>query len=100
MPRSCEGESTPVEAVSIADGLNAPFAGELAVRTAAALGVEPVLVSEDEIAEGFRFLYQRAKLACEPAGAAAVARRSGGEDRGRPHRLRRLGRERRSPHGR
>ena len=68
-----EGESTPVEAVSIADGLNAPFAGELAVRTAAALGVEPVLVSEDEIAEGFRFLYQRAKLACEPAGAAAVA---------------------------
>jgi threonine dehydratase len=30
-------------------------------------------VSEDEIAAGFRFLYERAKLACEPAGAAAVA---------------------------
>ena len=67
------GESTPVEAVSIADGLNAPFAGDLAVRTASALGVEPVLVSEDEIEAGFRFLYERAKLACEPAGAAAVA---------------------------
>jgi threonine dehydratase len=67
------GESTPVEARSVADGLNAPFAGELAVRTASALGVEPVLVTEDEIAEGFRFLYERAKLACEPAGAAAVA---------------------------
>jgi threonine dehydratase len=30
-------------------------------------------VSDDEIAEGMRFLYTRAKLACEPAGAAAVA---------------------------
>ena len=67
------GQSTPVEAVSIADGLNAPFAGKLAARTASALGVEPVLVSEDEIKAGFRFLYERAKLACEPAGAAAVA---------------------------
>jgi threonine dehydratase len=67
------GKSTPVEALSVADGLNAPFAGELPLRTCLALGVEPVLVSEDEIAEGFRFLYQRAKLACEPAGAAAVA---------------------------
>ena len=34
---------------------------------------EIVLVSEDEIADGMRFLYTRAKLACEPAGAAAVA---------------------------
>jgi threonine dehydratase len=34
---------------------------------------EVVLVSETEIEEGFRFLYERAKLACEPAGAAAVA---------------------------
>jgi threonine dehydratase len=67
------GKSTPVEARSIADGLNAPFAGELPLRTCLALGIEPVLVTEDEIKEGFRFLYQRAKLACEPAGAAAVA---------------------------
>ena len=34
---------------------------------------EIVLVTEDEIEEGMRFLYTRAKLACEPAGAAAVA---------------------------
>ena len=68
-----DGESTPVEARSAADGLNAPFAGEIARKTATALGVEPVLVTEDELAEGFRFLYQRAKLACELAGAAAVA---------------------------
>jgi len=34
---------------------------------------ELVLVSEDEIADAMRFLYQRAKLACEPAGAASTA---------------------------
>ena len=32
-----------------------------------------VLVSDGEIAAGMRFLYSRAKLACEPAGAAATA---------------------------
>jgi threonine dehydratase len=67
------GRSVPVEAGSLADGLNAPFAGEHAVRICRARGVESVLVSEDEIAEGFRFLYERAKLAAEPAGAAGVA---------------------------
>ena len=34
---------------------------------------EVVLVSEAEIEEAFRFLYARAKLACEPAGAASTA---------------------------
>jgi threonine dehydratase len=67
------GESTRVEARSIADGLNAPFAGAIATRAFGELGTEPVLVTEEEIADGFRFLYERAKLACEPAGAAAVA---------------------------
>jgi threonine dehydratase len=32
-----------------------------------------VHVTEDDIADGERFLYGRAKLASEPAGAAAVA---------------------------
>ena len=32
-----------------------------------------VLVTEDEIREGMRFLYSRAKLACEGGGAAGVA---------------------------
>ena len=32
-----------------------------------------VLVSEDEIEEAMRFLYTRAKLACEAAGAASTA---------------------------
>ena len=59
--------------VSIADGLNAPFGGTLPIRLGLELGIEPVLVTEAEIHEGFRFLYQRAKLAAEPAGAAGVA---------------------------
>ena len=34
---------------------------------------EVVTVSEDELADGFRFLYARAKLAVEPAAAAPAA---------------------------
>ena len=67
------GESTRVEARSIADGLNAPFAGAIATNVFRTLGIAPVLVTEEEIEVGFRFVYERAKLACEPAGAAAVA---------------------------
>jgi threonine dehydratase len=67
------GRSVPVEPRSIADGLAAPFAGETAIALCAARGVESVLVSEAEIAEAMRFLYERAKLACEPAAAASVA---------------------------
>jgi threonine dehydratase len=65
------GEPVTVEPTSIADGLNAPFAGRLALE--ACTGIERVLVSEEEIKTAMRFLYQRAKLACEPAGAAAAA---------------------------
>ncbi|HET8895114.1 MAG TPA: pyridoxal-phosphate dependent enzyme [Gaiellaceae bacterium] len=66
------GHSVPVETNTIADGLAPPFAGELALQICAGR-VESVLVTEDEIADGMRFLYGRAKLACEPAGAAAAA---------------------------
>jgi threonine dehydratase len=67
------GESVPVRPESIADGLNAPFAGSLPLELGRELGIEPLLVTEEEIEEGFRFLYERAKLAVEPAGAAGVA---------------------------
>ena len=67
------GGPVPVDPASIADGLNAPFAGELGVAACRSRGVELVLVTDDEIAEGMRFLYARAKLACEAAGAAATA---------------------------
>jgi len=66
------GHSVRVETNTIADGLAPPFAGELPLAICKGR-VESVLVSEDEIAAGMRFLYTRAKLACEPAGAAAAA---------------------------
>jgi threonine dehydratase len=65
------GAPTPVTPRSIADGLNAPFAGALPLEILAR--VERTLVSDEEIEQAFRFLYERTKLACEPAGAAAAA---------------------------
>jgi threonine dehydratase len=65
------GHSVRVETATIADGLAPPFAGELPLEICRGK-VDTVLVTEDEIAEGMRFLYERAKLACEPAGAAAA----------------------------
>ena len=65
------GHSVRVETDTIADGLAPPFAGELPIEICQGR-VETVLVTEDEIADGMRFLYARAKLACEPAGAAAA----------------------------
>jgi threonine dehydratase len=67
------GEPVPVKPSSMADGLSAPFAGEHAIRICLGAGVESVLVTEEELADGMRFLYGRAKLACEPAAAAGVA---------------------------
>jgi threonine dehydratase len=66
------GKPVPVRPDSIADALNAPVAGEHCLAVCLERGVESVLVSEDEIRAGFRFLYQRAKLAAEPGAAAAV----------------------------
>jgi threonine dehydratase len=65
------GHSVTVGTDTIADGLAPPFAGDLPLELCRGR-VENVLVTEDEIADGMRFLYARAKLACEPAGAAAL----------------------------
>ena len=67
------GEPVTVEAASIADGLNGPYAGANCVRICSDLGVEPVLVSEESLLDAFRFMYGRIKLACEVAGAAGAA---------------------------
>jgi threonine dehydratase len=67
------GEPVKIEPRSIADGLNAPFAGASCLAVCRERGVESVLVTDEEIEVAFRFLYERAKLACEPAGAAGVA---------------------------
>jgi threonine dehydratase len=65
----------PVEVTprSIADGLSAPFAGEHCLEICRSHVDEVVLVTEAEIEAGMRFVYARAKLACEPAGAVGVA---------------------------
>ena len=67
------GRSVPVQPASIADGLSAPFSGEVALATLRAGGAESMLVSEQAIEDAFRWLYERAKLACEPAAATALA---------------------------
>jgi threonine dehydratase len=67
------GDRVEVTPTSIADGLNAPHVGRKALAIVREHVEDVVLVSEDEIEDAFRFLYERAKLACEPAGAAAVA---------------------------
>jgi threonine dehydratase len=58
---------------SVADGLGAPFTGEHTLSVIQERVEEVVLVTEEEIKDAMRFLYGRAKLACEPAGAAATA---------------------------
>jgi threonine dehydratase len=65
------GEPVQVGTDTIADGLAPPFAGELPLEICRGR-VENVLVTEDEILAGMRFLYTSAKLACEPAAAAAA----------------------------
>ena len=66
------GKPVPVDPRSIADGLGAPFAGDLGFEICRERVDGVVLVTEAEIEEGMRFLYARAKLACEPAGAATT----------------------------
>jgi threonine dehydratase len=67
------GEPVTIEPKSIADGLNGPYAGPNCVRVCLDLGVESVLLTEEELKEGFRFVYGRMKLACEVAGSATAA---------------------------
>ena len=67
------GHPVAVRPDSIADALAAPFAGENGLAACQAYDVESMLVSDDVIADACRFLYSRAKLACELGAAAAVA---------------------------
>jgi threonine dehydratase len=67
------GRRVELEPRSIADGLNAPHVGENCLAICRERVDASVLVSEAEIVDGMRFVYERAKLACEPAGAVGVA---------------------------
>jgi threonine dehydratase len=66
------GHPVEVQPESIADALNAPVAGEHTLRVCVERGVESVLITEDDVRAGFRFLYERAKLAAEPGAAAGT----------------------------
>ncbi|MFN8372625.1 MAG: threonine/serine dehydratase [Anaerolineae bacterium] len=68
------GAVVPLEKVeTIADGLGAPFAGQLNLEHVQQLVDDVVLLTDDEIAAGLRLQMERTKLMAEPAGAAAFA---------------------------
>ncbi len=79
------GEPVRLERVNtIADGLAAPIAGTIPFEIVRRLVADVVLVDDDVIAEGVRFLASRAKLVAEPAGAAATGALLAGTVKARP----------------
>jgi len=58
---------------SVADGLAAPFAGEHTLAHVQKFVDRVVLVDDEAILRALRAIFERAKLAAEPAGAAALA---------------------------
>ena len=72
------GKPVAITPETRAGGLDAPYAGDNALAVCKAAGVEAVQVSDEAIEEAMRRVYADANLACEPAGAAAVAAVLGG----------------------
>lgn len=64
---------------SIADGLNAPWAGPLSLGLIRELVDDVVTIEEDSIVDAVGTVLERTKLVVEPAGAAAVAALLGGK---------------------
>jgi threonine dehydratase len=58
---------------TMADGINAPYAGERCLEVVRRYVDDVVTVEEDEIVAGLRLLLERSKLAAEPAAATPVA---------------------------
>jgi threonine dehydratase len=68
------GSPQSIEAVrTIADSLGAPRCEPYSFALNRMFVDEVVLVNDDQIREGMRLLFRSAKLAVEPAGAAAIA---------------------------
>ncbi len=67
------GTPEHITAVSIADGLNAPFVGEHNLSHVQHFVDEVVLVDDDAIIRAMLLIMERAKLALEPSGAAPFA---------------------------
>ncbi len=58
---------------TVADGLAAPFAGELSQAVIQHYVDDVVLVTDDEIVQALRLILERMKVLVEPAGAASLA---------------------------
>jgi threonine dehydratase len=68
------GSPQAIDAVrTIADSLGAPRCEPYSLALNRQFVDEVVLVSDDQIRDGMRLLFRSAKLAVEPAGAAALA---------------------------
>jgi threonine dehydratase len=67
------GTPVPLRPVSVADGLNAPFASDMTIALGRRLLDDVVLLDDGEILAGLRFAAERMKQVLEPAGAAALA---------------------------
>jgi len=67
------GHPVPIEPRSVADGLNAPFAGELTLAMVRRYVDEVVRIDDATILAGLRFSLVRLKQVVEPAGSAALA---------------------------
>ncbi len=67
------GEPVRLTPRSVADGLNAPYAGRLALEAAGRYLEGVVAIDDATILSGLRFAVERLKQVLEPAGAAALA---------------------------
>lgn len=69
-----EGKACRIDRVdTIADGLGAPFAGEINFQLVQRYVDDLVRVADSDIVEAMRLLLERCKTLAEPAGAAALA---------------------------
>ena len=69
---------------TVADGLTAPYCGDRNFEIIKRDVDEIVVIPDDAIIDGLRFLVARARIVPEPAGAAAVAALLSGAVRARP----------------
>ncbi|MEO8207637.1 MAG: threonine/serine dehydratase [Chloroflexota bacterium] len=67
------GAPVTIQPRSIADGLNAPFAGIHTLPMVRSLVDDVILIDDGTILAGLRFALERTKQLLEPAGAAALA---------------------------
>lgn len=79
------GSPVPMERIqTVADGLAAPIAGVRNLEIIRRSVADVVVVSDEVILEGVRFLASRARLVAEPAGGAAVGALLSGVVKPRP----------------